>query len=126
MKQLEMEWRRSKVLELSSQGYSEREISEIIKVNDTAVYRGMVYLGQQAQENLQKHIHETIPHEYQKAMVSFNLVQGFANIFRLAYNIKYIKSLENPNRFWRISPYEGRSWKIRVSPDSSSKKQSEY
>ena len=85
-----MGWRRSKVLELSSQGYSEREISEIIKVNDTAVYRGMVYLGQQAQENLQKHIHETIPHEYQKAMVRLNLVQGFSNIFRLAYNIKYI------------------------------------
>jgi hypothetical protein len=34
-----MEWRRSKVLELSSQGYSEREISETLKVNDTAVQR---------------------------------------------------------------------------------------
>ena len=38
-KQQEMEWRRSKVLELSSQGYSEREISEILKINDTAVQR---------------------------------------------------------------------------------------
>jgi ATP/maltotriose-dependent transcriptional regulator MalT len=32
-------WRRAKVLELSSQGYSERKISEILKVNDTAVQR---------------------------------------------------------------------------------------
>jgi DNA-binding NarL/FixJ family response regulator len=38
-KQQEMEWRRSKVLELSSQGYSEKEISEILKINDTAVQR---------------------------------------------------------------------------------------
>ena len=30
----------------------------------------MVYLRQQAQENLHKHIHETIPHEYNQAMVS--------------------------------------------------------
>jgi hypothetical protein len=74
MKQQEMEWRRSKVLELSSQGYSEREISEILKVNDTTVHRDLVYLRQEAQEVLQHHIHETIPHEYQKAMVSLNQV----------------------------------------------------
>lgn len=29
----------------------------------------MVYLIKQAQENLQKHIHETVPEEYQKCMV---------------------------------------------------------
>jgi predicted transcriptional regulator len=60
-KQQEMEWRRNKVLELSSQGYSEREISEILKINDTAVHRDLVYLRHQAQENLQHHIHETVP-----------------------------------------------------------------
>jgi predicted transcriptional regulator len=38
-KQQEMEWRRSKVLELSSQGYSEKKISEILKINDAAVQR---------------------------------------------------------------------------------------
>src|SRR5215207_977172 len=39
----QLDWRRSKVLELSSQGYSEREISEVLKVNDTAVHRDLVY-----------------------------------------------------------------------------------
>jgi hypothetical protein len=68
-KQQEMEWRRSKVLELSSQGYSEREISEILKINDTAVHRVLVYLRHQAQENLQHHVHETVPEEYQKCMM---------------------------------------------------------
>jgi DNA-binding NarL/FixJ family response regulator len=52
----QLDWRRSKVLELSSQGYSEREIAEVLKVNDTAVHRDLVYLRQQAQENLQHHI----------------------------------------------------------------------
>jgi hypothetical protein len=69
MKQQEMEWRRSKVLELSSQGYSEREISEVIKVNDTAVHRDLAYLRKQAHESIQQHIHETVPEEYQKCMV---------------------------------------------------------
>jgi hypothetical protein len=65
----QLEWRRSKVLEYSSQGYSEREISEILKVNDTAVHRDLVFLRQEAQENLQKHIHEVVPEEYQKCMI---------------------------------------------------------
>jgi hypothetical protein len=69
MKQQEMDWRRSKVLELSSQGYSEREISEVLKLNDTAVHRDLVYLRKEAQENLRHHIHEVVPEEYQKCMV---------------------------------------------------------
>jgi hypothetical protein len=64
----QLDWRRGKVLELSSQGYSEREIAEVLKVNDTAVHRDL-YLRQQAQENLQHHIHEVVPEEYQKCMV---------------------------------------------------------
>jgi hypothetical protein len=43
--------------------------SENLKVNDTAVHRDLVYLRQQAQENLQKHIHEVVPEEYQKCMI---------------------------------------------------------
>jgi hypothetical protein len=35
----QLDWRRSKVLELSSQGYSEREISEILEVSDSSVQR---------------------------------------------------------------------------------------
>lgn len=38
-------------------------------INDTAVHRDLVYLRQKAQENLQKHIHEVVPEEYQKCMV---------------------------------------------------------
>jgi hypothetical protein len=34
----------------------------------------VAYLRNQAQENLQKHIHETIPEEYQKAMVSIDQI----------------------------------------------------
>jgi hypothetical protein len=69
VKQQELNWRRSKVLELSSQGYSEREIGEILKVSDTAVHRDLIIIRRRAQDNLQHHIHEVVPEEYQKAMV---------------------------------------------------------
>ena len=63
------QWTRAKVLELSSQGYNERKISETLKVSDSAVHRDLVVIRRQARENLQKHIHETVPEEYQKCMV---------------------------------------------------------
>jgi hypothetical protein len=73
MKQQELNWRRSKVLELASQGYSEREMGEILKVSDTAVHRDIHFLKHQAQENLQHHIHEVIPEEYQRCMTGIKL-----------------------------------------------------
>jgi hypothetical protein len=68
-KRREMEFRLSKTIELSLQGYSEREIAAILKVNDTAVHRDLVYLRKQAQNNLEHHIHEVIPMELERCMV---------------------------------------------------------
>jgi IS30 family transposase len=59
-------------------GYSEREIAETIKVSDTTVYRDLVYLSEQAQENIQKHIHETVPDTHQKCLTGINQVLKMA------------------------------------------------
>src|SRR5829696_5233158 len=69
MKQQQLEWRRANVLELSSEGYTQREIASKLQVDLAAVNRDIQFLRQQAQQNLQKHIHETVPEEYQKCMV---------------------------------------------------------
>ena len=59
LKQRELDWRRVQVLELSSQGYSQREIANRLQVDLAAVNRDIQFLRQKAQDNLQKHIHET-------------------------------------------------------------------
>jgi predicted transcriptional regulator len=64
-----LEWRRSKVLELSSQGYTQSEIAKKLQVSQPSVNRDLAYLARQAHKNLQKHIHQTVPEEYQKCMV---------------------------------------------------------
>ncbi|HKI09140.1 MAG TPA: hypothetical protein VKA09_12150 [Nitrososphaeraceae archaeon] len=69
MKQQQLEWRRANVLELSSEGYTQREMASKLQVDLAAVNRDIQFLRQQAQENLQKHIHETVPEEYQRCMV---------------------------------------------------------
>src|SRR5215210_3401763 len=60
---------RAKVLELDSEGYTQREIANKLQVDLAAVNRDIQFLRQQAQQSLQKHIHETVPEEYQKCMV---------------------------------------------------------
>ena len=57
------------MLELASQGYNQREICQKLQLDKSAVSRDMAHLKQQAHENLQKHIHEVVPEEYQKCMV---------------------------------------------------------
>jgi predicted transcriptional regulator len=64
-----LEWRRSRVLELSSQGYTQSEIAKTLQVSQPSVNRDLAYLARQAHKNLQKHIHQTVPEEYQKCMV---------------------------------------------------------
>jgi transcription initiation factor TFIIIB Brf1 subunit/transcription initiation factor TFIIB len=72
--QQQIEWRRDKVVELSSQGYSQREIADTLHVNKSIVSRDIAYLRQQAQDNLKMHIQDKLPEEYQNCMTGINQV----------------------------------------------------
>jgi hypothetical protein len=72
--QQQVQWRRDRVLELSSQGISQSDISTVLQVDRSIISRDVAYFRRQARDNLQHHIHETIPAEYEKAMNSLNQV----------------------------------------------------
>jgi predicted transcriptional regulator len=63
-----IEWRRYKVLELDSQGYSQHEIAQKLHISRGTVNSDSAYLRKQAQDNLQHHIHEVVPEYYQKCL----------------------------------------------------------
>jgi hypothetical protein len=65
----QIEWRRTKVLELASEGCNQTEICQKLQLDKSVVHRDVHFLKQQAQNNLQKHIHEVVPEEYQKCMI---------------------------------------------------------
>ena len=69
-----LEWRRSKVQELSSQGYNQSEISRILQISQPTINRDMTYLRQQAKENIKKYIDERLPEEYEKCLVGLNAI----------------------------------------------------
>ena len=60
--------RRAKVLELSSQGYTQIEIATQLQVDEPTISRDMALPRQEAQDSMQNHIHEVVPMEYQKCM----------------------------------------------------------
>jgi hypothetical protein len=69
-----MQWRRDKVQELCSKGYSQREISQTLQVGLATVNRDISYLRQQAKTNIKKYIDERLPEEYEKCLVGLNAI----------------------------------------------------
>jgi hypothetical protein len=70
----QIQWRRAKVLELSSQGNTQSDIAKTLHVGEATVSRDISSLRQQAQINLRTHINDKLPEEYQNCMVGINQV----------------------------------------------------
>ena len=77
---MQVEWRRAKVLELTSKGNSQTEISGILRVDLSIISRDISYLRQQAKTNIKKYIDERLPEEYEKCLV------GLTSILKEAWN----------------------------------------
>jgi len=70
----QIEWRRSKVAELDSQGHSQPEISRMLQVSIGTVNRDLSILRQQAKHNIRRYIDERLPEEYEKCMVGLTAI----------------------------------------------------
>jgi hypothetical protein len=69
-----VQWRRDKVLELSSQGHSQRDISKILQVSLGTVNKDLTFLRQQSRQKIRKYIDETLPNEYEKCLVGITSI----------------------------------------------------
>jgi hypothetical protein len=78
----EISWRRSKVLELDSQGYSQHEIAQKLQIAKGTVNSDLTYLRKQAQDNLQYHIHEVIPMELERCI--FGMKRNLKHVLEVA------------------------------------------
>jgi predicted transcriptional regulator len=72
--QNQVQWRRDKVQELCSKGYSQREISQVLQVGLATVNRDISYLKNQAKDNIKRYIDERLPEEYEKCLVGLNAI----------------------------------------------------
>jgi predicted transcriptional regulator len=70
----QVQWRRDKVQELCSKGYSQREISQVLQVGLATVNRDLSYLRNQAKDNIKRYIDQRLPEEYEKCLVGLNAI----------------------------------------------------
>ena len=68
------EWRRGKVLEYTSQGYTQREIASKLQVANSTIAEDQIYLRNKAKDNLENYIHEKLPSEYERVLTGINLI----------------------------------------------------
>jgi hypothetical protein len=73
--QHQIEWRRTKVMELLSKGESNQsEIARVLQVDKSIICRDIAYLRQQSKENIKRYIDERLPEEYEKCLVGLNAI----------------------------------------------------
>jgi Trp operon repressor len=76
----QVQWRRDKVQELCSKGYSQREISQVLQVGLATVNRDISYLSDQAKTNIKRYIDERLPEEYEKCLVGLNAITNLRSL----------------------------------------------
>ena len=69
-----VEWRRNKVQDLLVQGYSQWDIADNLKVDQSTISRDIDYLRSQAKDKVRKYIDEVLPNEYEKCMVGLDSI----------------------------------------------------
>jgi hypothetical protein len=69
-----VDWRRNKVQQLLVRGYSQWDVAEELQIDQSTVSRDIQYLRHQAQTDLQKHIQQKLPEEYQRCLTGMNQV----------------------------------------------------
>jgi Trp operon repressor len=85
----QIEWRRDKVQELCSKGYSQRDISQVLQVGLATVNRDISYLRSQAKTNIKRYIDERLPEEYEKCLVGLNAItrEAWNNSNKIVYHV---------------------------------------
>lgn len=69
-----LEWRRSKILELSSEGRNQSEIARILQVSTATINIDIQFLRKEAKENIRKYIDDRLPFEYHKCLIGLDTI----------------------------------------------------
>ena len=75
MQQQQIEWRRTKVMELLSKGESNQsEIARVLQVDRSIICRDIARIRQQSKDNIRKYVDERLPEEYKKCLVGLTAI----------------------------------------------------
>jgi hypothetical protein len=92
----QLEWRRSKVIELRSRGLSYMEISRELQVSKTVIGEDMLYLRKRAKESIREYVTEHLPEQYQICLSALDTIlkQAYEIMHRTDDNREKLHAME--------------------------------
>src|ERR671928_2162297 len=72
MKIEQLEWRRSKVMEMRTKGMSQIEIARQLQVSDSSISSDVQYLREQAKGSIKEYATEYLPEQYQVCLTALD------------------------------------------------------
>jgi len=70
----EIQWRKSKIVELRGIGLSQTEIARELQVSEVCISLDMQYLREQAKESIKKYVTEHLPEQYQICLSALDTI----------------------------------------------------
>jgi transcriptional regulator with XRE-family HTH domain len=70
----QVEWRRSKVIELRAKGMSQIEIARELQVSRTSITSDIQYLRNQAKKSIKEYVTEHLPEQYQVCLTALDAI----------------------------------------------------
>ena len=70
----EIQWRRSKVVEMRAKGMSQTEIARELQVSEASISLDLQYLRNQAKESIKEYVTEHLPEQYQVCLTALDAI----------------------------------------------------
>jgi transposase len=70
----QLQWRRSKVIEMRARGMSQIKIAYELQVSEASISLDMQYLRSQAKESIKEYITENLPEQYQVCLCALDTI----------------------------------------------------
>jgi predicted transcriptional regulator len=70
----QLQWRRSKVIEMRSRGLNQVEIAHELQVSKASISSDMQYLRKQAKESIKEYVTEHLPEQYQICLTALDSI----------------------------------------------------
>jgi transcriptional regulator len=74
----QLEWRRTKVIELRARGLSHGEIAHELQVSRTSITSDIAYLRSQAKESIKEYATDHLPEQYQVCLTALDTILKYA------------------------------------------------
>ena len=74
IKSEQLQWRRSKVVEMRSRGLNQVEIAHELQVSKASISSDMQYLSKQAKESIKEYVTEHLPEQYQICLTALDSI----------------------------------------------------